>query len=753
VKAVHPSWTPDNIRSALAMTASRTVKKEDGSTTADWFDSGSGRVQVDLAVEAGLVLDETATNYQNANPLTGGDPRSLNLPSITDNNCASTCTWERTFTATKAGTWQVSAEQITNGMTITVEPSSFSLAVGETQTISVNMDVSSVSTSNWQFGAINLESNGQPDLHLPVSVKPSTGNLPEQLVVNAHRSADSLLIEDAESLTQSNFVATVLGFSKATNVTSSLEQDSAPGDLFDDITDGIEIFEIQATSSTQQIVANTLESSASDIDLYLVFDENGNDQPEAEEIVDFSITNGVIENINITDVEAGKYWLLVQSFASSTTGASDSYRLSYAAVEAPSDNLSLNVEVPSSTVASEAFDMRLNWDLGNAAPDDSFYGIIGFGTNDNPSAIQTTFVEVLRQENDVQFAADSPTINIGLPSAFTISVLGTDSPEDRDYEITLPIPSGFSLVQDSVGQGGAIGDSSVTWNITRQSSSDDDEELTFELIPQPTVTENDLNFSISSDVTNVAAAQEENSNLEIPLQLDLPPEILIDDQESITVNVFETQALSITAEVSDPNGESLTVQWEQIEGPSLTLSDDATETVTLRAPSVDADSTAILQATVSDNQGNSDTATVTVLINNNEAPVLTVNAPSTVVGGTNYTITASATDPEGDAVSISIGGSAGTSYTRTAPSAATTLNIAVVARDGINTVTETITISVSASPNNGTADDTVGGGGGGGGSSSLLMLALIPVIWIRRRFGCKPMSGRYQTRNTDVNRH
>ena len=52
---------------------------------------------MDQAVRAGLVLDETALNYAAANPATGGDPATLNLPSLADRNCAGGCTFTRTF--------------------------------------------------------------------------------------------------------------------------------------------------------------------------------------------------------------------------------------------------------------------------------------------------------------------------------------------------------------------------------------------------------------------------------------------------------------------------------------------------------------------------------------------------------------------------------------------------------------------------------------------------------------------------------
>jgi hypothetical protein len=75
-------------------------------------------------------MEESTANYEAANPNAGGEPRSLNIPSITDNNCVGVCTWTRTVTATKAGSWSASGAAITGGLGITVSPASFELAAG-----------------------------------------------------------------------------------------------------------------------------------------------------------------------------------------------------------------------------------------------------------------------------------------------------------------------------------------------------------------------------------------------------------------------------------------------------------------------------------------------------------------------------------------------------------------------------------------------------------------------------------------------
>jgi subtilisin family serine protease len=63
LKQLHPSWGPGEIKSALMMTATDEVVKEDGTTPATPFDVGSGRIDLTQAGSAGLLISETAEDF------------------------------------------------------------------------------------------------------------------------------------------------------------------------------------------------------------------------------------------------------------------------------------------------------------------------------------------------------------------------------------------------------------------------------------------------------------------------------------------------------------------------------------------------------------------------------------------------------------------------------------------------------------------------------------------------------------------
>ncbi|MBL4673590.1 MAG: S8 family serine peptidase [Arenicella sp.] len=199
--AARPHWTPTEIKSAIMMTGvTDNTFKEDGVTATDPFDLGAGRVSLGDAVDAGLVLSETAANFLAANPETGGDPSTLNLPSMMDSNCVGTCSWTRTVTnkTRRSGKWDVTVSGLGFDAEVTIsqpghhnhnrgrhgyrgwygygwyghhnKKAKLKLRRGQSATITVTA-TNFTSEQGWQFGTLNLERRGRgPDLHMPMAV-------------------------------------------------------------------------------------------------------------------------------------------------------------------------------------------------------------------------------------------------------------------------------------------------------------------------------------------------------------------------------------------------------------------------------------------------------------------------------------------------------------------------------------------------------------------------------------------------------
>jgi len=170
----HPDWTPAEIQSALMMTAwQQDLRDDDGVSSVTPFDVGAGRVDLNVASDAGFIMAITKTEYENADPASGGDPSTLNMPSLATDAFNNGWTWTRTLKATRAGTWEI-AFDLPTGMSMTASPASFSFgAAGEEQTVTFTAHGYGFAQNQWYFAQVNFRdtSGASPDAHFPVAVK------------------------------------------------------------------------------------------------------------------------------------------------------------------------------------------------------------------------------------------------------------------------------------------------------------------------------------------------------------------------------------------------------------------------------------------------------------------------------------------------------------------------------------------------------------------------------------------------------
>ena len=155
LRQARPSWTAAEIKSALMMTATPQVSLVFGPTLASPFDRGSGRIRIERAIRAGLVLDETAANFNAANPAMGGDTSSLNLPSMARASCPSSCQFVRTFRnpGTSGALWSLSV----TGLTGTLDSSLIWVPAGGSRTVTVTIDASAILADRaFHFGQLEM---------------------------------------------------------------------------------------------------------------------------------------------------------------------------------------------------------------------------------------------------------------------------------------------------------------------------------------------------------------------------------------------------------------------------------------------------------------------------------------------------------------------------------------------------------------------------------------------------------------------
>jgi hypothetical protein len=175
LRAVHPTWTPGQIRSALMTTSITDVLKEDGSTPADPFDMGAGRIDVGESVGPQLLFDETAANFA----ALGNDPVNavhLNLPSINVPVMPGRLVTTRTAVSTNPKTTRYTfTAEAPSGSTITVSPRTANLKRGKSVRLTITIE-SDAPIDAQQFGQINMTS-GQGEQHLPVAFVHTPGEV------------------------------------------------------------------------------------------------------------------------------------------------------------------------------------------------------------------------------------------------------------------------------------------------------------------------------------------------------------------------------------------------------------------------------------------------------------------------------------------------------------------------------------------------------------------------------------------------
>lgn len=458
--AVHPDWSPSEIKSALMLTAVNPgIRKEDGTTMGDIFDFGAGLIQVDLAAKSGLIMEEIIANYEAADPALGGDPQTLNLASVYSSLCLSSCSWEREVTNPLgvATSWTVATVEPV-GVDITVTPATFTLASGASQILTITADVTTATLGEWYFGDVQFteDSSLAPDAHIPLAVVPSAGILPEKVVVDTRRDAGSKLIEGLQSVAITALNIQSYGLAQPIIDSFSLLQDPTNGDPFDNL-DDVQITTYDVPANAMRFVAEVTETTSLDVDIYLYVDDG----------VDFyelanSATGTAFEYIDVMNPPEGTYYLFTQNWDDSVNGEADDITVSAGVVVADEGNMSFTG--PATVPQGDLFDIRLFWDEPALMSGEHWYGAFTIGTDaGNPGNVGTVKVDLRRWDDDVVKSSDVSMAYTDDIVTYTITVAPNITGEDLTYMIEDTIPAGMEYVPASVTGGATVVGNTVSW--------------------------------------------------------------------------------------------------------------------------------------------------------------------------------------------------------------------------------------------------------------------------------------------------
>ncbi|WP_210650962.1 S8 family serine peptidase [Nocardioides sp. SYSU D00065] len=454
-------WTPAEAQSALMTTAERDITDSDG-TEADWFDMGSGRIELRRAAKAGLVLDEDLAGYRAADPASGGDVRALNTASMADDECLQTCEWTRTFTgtATGVGTWTVSVEELSEGLTLDTDVDTIALTDGGTDDVTVTAEVApGTPTDEWLFGTLVLTppaGSAAPVAHLPVGVLPSPGVLPTSIDITTRRDAGSQVETDLEAIAVSDLQVDASGLVPEDRTALSIVEDSTNTDAFDG--NGTVVTNVEVPAGATSLIAELQEPTAPDFDLYV-----GTGAVSEANMIEMSASAGSNERVQIANPEAGTYWVLVQNWEASSAGGTDTTDLVTAVVAGDQGNL--RAEGPDGPIpAATPFDIRTFWDEPDMEAGQTWHGTLTLGSSAaSPGDIGVIPVTVDRVADDVTKTADRTEAVPGDTITYTVDVAPNVTREDLRYTITDTLPAGTTYVEGSATNGAVFEDGVVSW--------------------------------------------------------------------------------------------------------------------------------------------------------------------------------------------------------------------------------------------------------------------------------------------------
>ena len=182
LRAIHPEWTPADVKAALTSTANQQVKDDDITSPATPFDMGAGRIDLELAGDAALSFDTVSV----ASPV-----------------CVGSCVFQRSMKSLSDTSidWQASVEFDSPGVEASLSATDITLAAGEQADFSLSINTDYAEKDSWHFGTLTWRdlSGNAPAAHMAIAVYAGSSDAPGTLVTS---SAELNSGETVEGFTQ-----------------------------------------------------------------------------------------------------------------------------------------------------------------------------------------------------------------------------------------------------------------------------------------------------------------------------------------------------------------------------------------------------------------------------------------------------------------------------------------------------------------------------------------------------------------------
>jgi hypothetical protein len=357
----HPEWSPAAMKSAM-MTTATPLTKEGNPIDGTAFDYGAGHIVPNDATDPGLVYDAGFLDYfgflcgtgQLVSPDCAAlsiDPSDLNHPSISIGELAGAQTVTRTVTNVgPSGTYTVSVDA-PPGVDVAVNPSSLTLASGQSATYEVTFTVTTAPIDEYTFGALTW-SDGTRSVRSPLVVQPVQIAAPAE--VSAAGTDGSLSFDVTFGYT-GDYAATAHGLIPATQTAGNVVDDPANDiNVALDTGVGISVHVVPVPAGTLHArfsLFDDFTDGTDDLDLY-VFNPSG-------QFAGGSGSGTSAEQVDIAAPAAGNWFVVVHGWQ--TDGPDANYTLfSWRVPSATGGSLSVD-SAPASATLGETGTIEVSW--------------------------------------------------------------------------------------------------------------------------------------------------------------------------------------------------------------------------------------------------------------------------------------------------------------------------------------------------------------------------------------------------------
>jgi subtilisin family serine protease len=311
IKALHPTWSPAAVKSALMTTA------RDHASSADPFAQGAGFVQPNGAADPGLVFDAAPNDFRSymvslgvhfaapfdtLPPVSGSD---LNQASLAVGSLAGTRAVTRTVTnvSTVAEKYTVTSSVL--GLSVAASPASFTVAAGAKQAVRFTLTRSTAVLGSWAKGSITLKSKTHT-VRIPVAVRPVAIKAPAEISGTGASGSKTFSVTPGSTTSLSS---TVTGLVGATPQPGSVSNGPFAPPAVGAATKAFDL--VVPTGTTLARFDVDAANNADDLDLYVY---------QGSTLVDLSASASGDEQVTLTAPAAGTYTAYVNGFDTAAGG-------------------------------------------------------------------------------------------------------------------------------------------------------------------------------------------------------------------------------------------------------------------------------------------------------------------------------------------------------------------------------------------------------------------------------------------------